>query len=303
VQTLIPARSKRYFNSFKYEAFPWLKNIHRDAHAQPFAALGKAWKAYFKGEVEGRPQFKKKGKCRDCFYVACDKFSSSGKTVRLPVIGPVKLREPLRFTGKIQSATVSREADHWFIAIAVEIPEREVHPPIGEAVGIDLGLTTFAVLSNGEKVEAPKPLAKGLQRLRRLSRAHSRKRRGSHNRQKAALRVARCHRRIGNIRRDFLHKFTTRMSKNHAEIFVEDLHVKGMAQNHHRFYASSKTCSACGYLMEVLPLRAREWTCPACQTTHDRNVNAAINLKQNTVGYHGNQRLGTGRLWLGSNTK
>jgi len=70
---------KRYFNSFKYEAFPWLKNIHRDAHAQPFAALGKAWKAYFNGEVEGRPQFKKKGKCRDCFYVACDKFSSNGK--------------------------------------------------------------------------------------------------------------------------------------------------------------------------------------------------------------------------------
>ena len=85
---------KRYFNSFKYEAFPWLRNIHRDAHAQPFAALGKAWKAYWKGEVEGRPRFKKKGKCRDSFYVACDKFSIPGKRVRLPVIGQVKLREP-----------------------------------------------------------------------------------------------------------------------------------------------------------------------------------------------------------------
>jgi len=122
---------KRYFNSIKYEAFPWLKNIHRDAHARPFAALGKAWKAYFNGDVEGRPQFKKKGKCRDSFYVACDKFSTRGKTVRLPVIGTVKLREPLRFTGKIQSGTVSREADRWFIAIAVEIPQREVHPPRG----------------------------------------------------------------------------------------------------------------------------------------------------------------------------
>ena len=310
---------KRYFNSFKYEAFPWLKNIHRDAHAQPFAALGKAWKAYFNGEVEGRPQFKKKGKCRDCFYVACDKFSSSGKTVRLPVLGQVKLREPLRFTGKIQSATVSREADRWFIAMAVEIPQREVHPPSGEALGIDLGLTTFAVLSNGRKVEAPKPLGRGLARLRRLSRAHSRKRRGSHHRQKAALRLARCHRRIANMRRDFLHKFTTKISKNHAEIFVENLNVKGMVQNRHLsraihdvgwselrrqleyksllngsvltvrdpFYASSKTCSECGYVMEVLPLSVREWTCPACQTTHDRDVNAAINLKQNTVGYTG----------------
>jgi len=310
---------KRYFNSIKYEAFPWLKNIHRDAHARPFAALGKAWKAYFNGDVEGRPQFKKKGKCRDSFYVACDKFSTRGKTVRLPVIGTVKLREPLRFTGKIQSGTVSREADRWFIAIAVEIPQREVHPPRGEAVGIDLGLATFAALSNGEKVAAPKPLGKGLQKLRRLSRAHSRKQPGSHNCQKTALRLAHCHRRIGNIRRDFLHKFTTRMSKNHAEIFVEDLNVKGMVQNRHlsraihdvgwsemrrqleykshldgsvvtvrdRFYASSKTCSACGYVMEVLPLSVREWTCPVCQTTHDRNVNAAINLKQNTVGYTG----------------
>src|SRR5947208_12634226 len=217
---------KRYFNSFKYEAFPWLQNIHRAAHAQPFAALGKAWKAYFNGEVEGRPQFKKKGKCRDCFYVACDKFSSNGKTVRLPVLGQVQLREPLRFTGKIQSATVSREADRWFIAMAVEIPQKEVHPPSGEALGIDLGLTTFAVLSNGRKVEAPKPLGRGLERLRRLSRAHSRKRRGSHNRQKAALRLARCHRRIANMRRDFLHKFTTKISKNHAEIFVENLNVQ-----------------------------------------------------------------------------
>src|SRR5215472_16481409 len=143
----------------------------------------------------------------------------------------MKLREPLRFTGKMQSATVSREADRWFIAMAVEIPQSEVHPPSGEAVGIDLGLTTFAVLSNGEKVEAPKPLGKGLQRLRRLARAHSRKRRGSHNRRKAALRLARGHRRIANMRGDFLHKFTTRISKNHAGVFVENLHVKGMVQN------------------------------------------------------------------------
>src|SRR5438046_5735095 len=122
-----------------------------------------------------------------------------------------------------------------------------------------------------------------------------------------------------NMRRDFLHKFTTKISKNHAEIFVENLNVKGMVQNRHLsraihdvgwselrrqleyksllngsvltvrdpFYASSKTCSQCGYVMEVLPLSVREWTCPACQTTHDRDVNAAINLKQNTVGYTG----------------
>ena len=222
-----------------------------------------------------------------------------------------------------------------FIAMAVEIAAREVQPPSGEAVGIDLGLTTFAVLSNGPKVEAPKPLGKGLQKLRRLSRAHSRKRRGSHNRQKAALRLARCHRRMANARRDFLHKFTTRISNNHAEILVKDLQMKGMVQNRHLaraihdvgwsemrrqleyksilhgsvvtvrdpFYASSKICSQCGYVVEVLPLGVREWRCPACQTRHDRDVNAAINLKQNTVGYHGNRRLGAGRLWLGWHSK
>jgi putative transposase len=111
----------------------------------------------------------------------------------------------------MQSATVSREAGRWFIAMAVEIPPREVQPPSGEAVGIDLGLTSFAVLSNGQK--APKPLGKGLPRLRRLSRAHARKRPGSHHRQKAALHLARCHRRMANMRRDFLHKFTWSISR------------------------------------------------------------------------------------------
>src|SRR5437762_11703466 len=110
--------------------------------------------------------------------------------------------------------------------MAVEIPQKEVHPPSTEALGIDLGLTTFAVLPHGRKVKAPKPLGRGLERLRRLSRSHSRKRRGSHHRQKAALRLARCRRRIGNMRRDVLHKFTTKISKNHAEIFVENLNVR-----------------------------------------------------------------------------
>jgi putative transposase len=137
------------------------------------------------------------------------------------------------------------------------------------------------------------------------------------------------------VRRDFLHKFTTRISKNHAEILVEDLNVKGMVQNRHLaraihdvgwwemrrqlecksllhgsvvtvrdpFYASSKICSQCGYVVEVLPLGVWEWRCPACQTRHNRDGNAAINLKQNTVGLHGNRRLGTGRLWLGWHSK
>lgn len=305
---------KRYFNSIKYAKFPWLKGIARDSHAQPFANLASAWNRYFEsrktsGKVE-RPVFKKKGKSRDSFYVANDKFSLEGKRVRLPIIGSVRLTEALRFAGKIQSASVSREADRWFISISVETTPEPVIAPTGEPVGVDLGLTTFAALSTGEKITAPKPLKKAQRRLRRLCRAHSRKQLKSANRRKSALKLAKQHRRIKNIRQDFLHKFTTRLARTHSEICIEDLHVKGLLKNHKlalhisdaawgearrqwayktllygskltvrdRFYASSKLCSYCGARNGSLSLKIREWTCLQCGTLHDRDENASRNL-------------------------
>jgi putative transposase len=316
---------KKLFNSVKYDQFPWLKEIHRDAHSQPFANLQKAFVSFFK-RLAKHPTFKKRGKSRDSFYVANDRFHLDGYRITLPVIGSVRMIEPLRFQGKITSAVVSREADRWFISIAVEVPFSTPIPPTGHSVGIDVGLHTFATLSTGEKVDSPKPLKEATKRLRRASRRHSRKQKGSSNRRKASTRLAKVHRSIRNIRKDFLHKLTTKLTKTHSQIGIEDLNVKGMVKNHKlakaisdaswfefrrqltyktvlygsklvvhdRFYPSSKACSRCGYIVEELPLSVREWNCPECGTEHDRDINAAKNLKPTTDGLSGSNASGEG---------
>jgi putative transposase len=310
---------KRYFNSIKYEKFPWLKDIHRDTHSQPFYNLQDAWSTFFTrlkgGGKARRPAFKKKGKCRDSFYLANDVFWVEGKEVKFPKVGLVRMAESLRFTGKIMSATVSREADRWFIAINVEMPDVTPPAPAGEAVGVDVGITTFATLSTGEKIEAPRPLRAAQKKLRRYNRWLSRKQLKSKNRRKAAMKLARHHRRVANIRKDFLHKLTTRLASQHSEICIEDLNVAGMSKNHalalhimdagwgefrrqlayktplfgsrltfvDRYFPSSKTCSDCGEKVQSMPLSVREWCCPACGVVHDRDVNAAKNLSR--AGY------------------
>lgn len=186
-------------------------------------------------------------------------------------------------------------------------------------------MTAFATLSTGEKIESPRPLKKALRRLRRLGRWHSRKKLKSQNRRKSQMRLARQHARIANVRSDFLHKLTTRLAKEHREVCVEDLNVRGMLKNHklalhiadagwgefrrqleyktklygskltvrERFFASSKTCSVCGEKINSLPLSVRTWTCSACGTVHDRDVNAAINLvSPTTVGSTGSYACG-----------
>ena len=222
----------------------------------------------------------------------------------------MKLREELRFTGKALSATVRRVADRWFLCVPVEV---EVAEPVREsqaAVGIDLGVSTTATLSSGEKLAGPKARPAHLARLRRLSRWVSRKKKGSKNRRKATLRLARWHARISHVRQDWLHQTTTRLVREFALMGIEDLNVRGMMANEKlarsiadiglhefrrqleykarlygaqivtasRWFPSSKMCSVCGSIAEELPLPIREWRC-ACGTLHDRDINAARNLR------------------------
>lgn len=257
---------KKQFNAIKYRdpqwldgnGQPWLRDIHRDAHAQPFAHLGKAWGRFFADIKAGKqahaPQFKKKGRCRDSFYVANDKFSLSGKTIGLPKIGEVALTEALRFEGKVLGATVSRTAQRWFVAVQVEVPDAQFHRTrtAQGVVGIDLGIKSAATLCSGETIEAPKPLKAALRRLkirgRRVSRKllaakvaagygrNARLPKGvrlpvSNNRQKSSAAVARLHARIGHVRADFTHKLTTRLCRENQAVVIEDLHVKGMLAN------------------------------------------------------------------------
>jgi putative transposase len=255
---------KKQFNAIKYahpdwldsEGQPWLRTIHRDAHAQPFANLAKAWTRYFAARKVGQPglppRFKKKGRCRDCFYLANDKFHVDGESAVLPKVGRVALTEALRFPGKIIGASVSRIADHWFLAIRVEVPDGVAlqHRLGNSVIGVDLGVSAAATLSAGEKIAAPRPLRSALRRLRIRSRRQSRKVRAaktaagisgnipkgtrlsrSANQVKGARRLARLHARIARVRADFTHKLTTRLCRENQAVAIEDLHVKGMLAN------------------------------------------------------------------------
>jgi putative transposase len=211
---------------------------------------------------------------------------------------------------------VSREPDgRWFVTFAVDQPGPTPLPPTGQAVGIDLGLTDFAVLSSGEKLAHPRHMDRHERRLKHYQRVLARSQRGSANRAKARRKVARQHARVRDARRDFLHKTSTSLANRFDTIVVEDLHVAGMVRNGgarkrglnrsiartgwaelramlaykadragrrlivvDRWFPSSKTCSACGYLLAELAMATRQWRCPICGARHDRDVNAAKNI-------------------------
>jgi putative transposase len=304
----------RELNQLKQTAFPWMYEASKCAPQEALRDLDKAFANFFRGVKQGKrigfPRFKKKGR-HDSFRLT-GSIKVFKKGLQLPRLGVVRLKEATAVTGRILSATVRREADRWYVSLAVETEIPQPAPVLGEVVGIDLGLNHFAVLSDGTKIEAPKPLKKHLKRLRRLSKRHTRKRQGSKNKKKSALALARLHRRIRNIRQDFLHTLTTHLAKTKSEIVLESLNVKGMMQNSKlsraivdvswhefrrqleyksrwygstltfadRFHATSKTCSVCGCVCDKLSLAVRTWTCAACGRQHDRDVNAALNLRK-----------------------
>lgn len=300
---------KVQFNALKRAEFPWIYESPKGANQRAFADLGTAFRNFFE-KRSGYPSFKKKGR-HDSFYIENDKLDLDSPLVRLPKIGRVRLREPLRLNGRVLSATVSRTADRWFLSVSVELPD-VVLPRIGdEVVGVDLGLISFATLSTGEPIIAPKPLTAALQRLRREQRRVSRRQKGSNRRAEAKARVARIHARIANIRNDFLHKLSSRLVRENQAIVLEDLAVANMLRNHSlarsiadagwsefarqvnykapqygckvltvdRFYPSSKTCSGCGTLKEKLALKERVFQCESCGVALNRDFNAALNLR------------------------
>lgn len=310
------AALRRQLNAIKREQFPWMLEVTKNAPQMAIIQLGDAFKNFFAGRA-WYPQFRKKG-VHDRFTLTNDQFSVEGSRIRIPNLGWVRMRESLRFAGKILSATVSRQADKWFVSLTVDTLDQS-HLPEAEnqgAVGVDLGVSALATLSTGEPpIPGPKAHTALLKRLRRLSRSLSRKQKGSANRRKAKAKLAGLHSRIGNIRADALHQLTTDLTRRFHTLGIEDLNVRGMVKNRHlsravsdmsffefrrqleykaamrgglvvvadRWFASSKTCSCCGHKLESLPLSVRNWTCPTCGTNHDRDVNAAINLKNMAV--------------------
>ena len=280
------AALRRQFNAIKPIEFPWILDLPKSVPQQAIKNVGRAYQRFFQKKSKP-PRFKRRG-VHDSARLdnGPGTFQCDGSRIRRPKIGWVRMREALRFDGKPLSATLSREADRWFISIPVAIDRPEPVCESQATVGVDLGVSTAITLSTGEKIDSPKPLKKHLQRLRRRSRSHSRKQKGSANRRKSARKLAKFHARIAHIRQDWTHKTTTELTRRFAVIGIEDLNVRGMVANEKlarsindigfyefrrqleykaarsgstvvvvdRWFPSSKTCSACSGYHESMPL-------------------------------------------------
>lgn len=303
---------------------PWLYEVSAHIGQSALKDLNLAFERFFKGlkgegPKSGYPKFKRKGE-RDSarlYEVVLEE-----RHIRLPMIGRVRLKETKErrgFEGRILSVTITRRADRWFVSLAVE-REREIVLPKPvrkprDVVGVDLGLKSAAVIHDGVETRAVEPqqaLRKSLKKLRRLNRQLARKQKGSANRAKAKLELARLHYKISCLRQDHLHQLSSSLAKTKSVIVLEDLHVRGMQRNKHlalsisdagmgelrrqlayksewygstvivadRFYPSSKLCSGCGTIKDTLSLSERLYKCDVCGLVPDRDENAAINLRR-----------------------
>jgi putative transposase len=292
----------------------WLNEVSCVPLQQALRHQHRAFCAFF-GQRARYPRFKSRHG-RQCAHYTRSAFSMRDGQLRL-----AKMAGPLAFVWSWPEAgigvldptmvIVSREPDgRWYVTFAVDACEPEPLPAAGRSAGVDLGITSFAVISDGQRIANPRHLQRRARNLARYQRRLARCQRGSANRAKARAKVARAHRKVRNARRDFLHKTTTGLVRGHDLIAIEDLAVKNMVGNRRlaraiadcgwgefrrqlyykcqragrrlividRWYPSSKKCSACGFLLAELSLSARAWRCPSCRTRHDRDLNAAKNI-------------------------
>ena len=339
----LPALRKAW-NAVKPEVAPWWAECSKEAFNTGLDALARGlrnWSDSRSGKRSGRPvgfpRFKSRRRTVPSvrFTTGAIRVEPDRMHVVLPRLGRLKLHESARKlarrldngTARIMSATVRRDGGRWHVAYTVEVDRADRTPRHPDStVGVDVGIKHLAVLSTGEMVENPRHLGDAKRRLRGLGRALSRKtgpdrrtgRRPSNRWQRAAARVGRAHARVANLRRDGLHKLTTRLAAEHGTVAVEDLNVTGMLANRKlarhiadagfaeirrqlsyktewnggrllvadRWYPSSKTCSGCGTVKAKLALSEREYECEACGLVRDRDLNAARNLAALAAEYN-----------------
>lgn len=310
----------------KAEDTKWLAEPDKYALANALEDLKKAYKNHFRNRSHfGWPTPKSKKNPKQSYRTNCYINKQSGYEnieideamgrIKLPKLSWVKVSISRHVEGRILNVTVSRNAcNEYYVSVTTTDVEFEQYEETGRKVGIDMGLHDLAILSDGSSIPNQKHYKAQLRKLKREQRKLSRKKKGSHNREKQKLRVARIHRYIANRRNDGLHKATTKLVRDYDVIAVEDLSSANMAKNHHlagaiydaawsefrrqleykcarhgrvfllapRFYASTQTCSVCGNKSEITKglenLSVREWTCPYCGTVLDRDINAAVNI-------------------------
>ena len=300
--------------------YPWLKEVDSLALCNVQLNLQKAYKSFFQSNF-GFPKFKSKRHHQSYqTYNQKGTIAIENGKVKLPKIGWVKVKAHRKMTGLIKSATISMtKTGKYFISILCETEIKPYHKT-NSSIGIDLGLEHFAILSTGEKIENPRFLVRSSKKLAREQKILSRrvlvaKQSGkklseSMNYQKQRLKVAKLHEKISNQRRDFLHKLSINLIKNHDRICMEDLASKNLMRNHHlaraigdaswsefcrmleykadwyekqvskisRWFPSSQICSSCGFKSSKKALHIREWACEKCGAHHDRDLNASINI-------------------------
>ena len=303
---------KKEFNHIKREQYPFVYEVSSRATVQPFIYLDKAIKKYFADLKLGKvsyPKLKKKRDNQGSYYISGDQVMLKGnKGIQVPKLGLVKMCEKLRFDGKINNIVISQKANKFFASFSMEITEEEykrTHKQVKEgrqSVGIDLGVSNFATLSNGLQIQSPKPLAKLtrliVRRQRQLSKKVHPKTKGeakqgvkkSNNYIKASNKLAKKHTRVANIRLDFLHKFTTVLANNCNNISLETLSAKNMMQNHR--LAKSLSDVSFSMFNEILEYKAKyngvsitraDRFYPSSKTcSHCGAVNSKLSLSQRT---------------------
>jgi putative transposase len=309
------AQANAYLTSMKTtEELAWLNEVSSVPLQQAIRHQQAAYAAFFAKRAR-YPRFKSRDGRQ------CAEYTRSGFRWREGRLFLARMGAPLAFTwswpgidpATIDPTTVTVSRDpcgRWYVSLAVDVPDPEPIPATGQAVGVDLGITDFAVTSDGQRIPNPRHLERKARNLARYQRRTARCQPGSANRAKAKVKAARAHRKVRAARTDFLHKTSTRLVRDHDVIVLEDLAVTNMVRNRtlakaiadcgwgtframveykaaragrrvvviDRWFPSSKTCSACGHLLAELGLGTRTWPCPSCGTRHDRDINAAQNI-------------------------